>query len=202
MASSGSWWTEAVRHAGRASRQFQRVPGDYGAFLEPVQSHEPEYVEYPVYWNVIEPEEGKFDFRGFDQILRGCVRKACAPICCGLGPGKRRHGLDSRLGEVGPEALPRVLDSAASLFARFPHVEEQPGGRPEAYSAMIRHLREIDEADRTVIMVQVENEPGSLEACATSRPNPTACSTGRTGSTGLGPQEEAEHGRRFWPHRG
>ena len=28
-------------------------------------------VEYPVYWNVIEPEEGKFDFSGFDQILRG-----------------------------------------------------------------------------------------------------------------------------------
>jgi hypothetical protein len=28
-------------------------------------------VEYPVYWNVIEPVEGKFDFTGFDQILRG-----------------------------------------------------------------------------------------------------------------------------------
>jgi len=28
-------------------------------------------VEYPVYWNVIEPEEGKFDFSAFDQILRG-----------------------------------------------------------------------------------------------------------------------------------
>src|ERR1017187_4649965 len=28
-------------------------------------------IEYPVYWNVIEPEEGKFDFRGFDQILHG-----------------------------------------------------------------------------------------------------------------------------------
>ena len=27
---------------------------------------------------------------------------------------------------------------------------------------MMKHLREIDEADRTVIMVQVENEPGSL----------------------------------------
>src|ERR1039458_4989958 len=35
----GGW--PAVRHAGRAGGQFQRVPRDYGAFLEPVQSHEP-----------------------------------------------------------------------------------------------------------------------------------------------------------------
>jgi beta-galactosidase GanA len=28
-------------------------------------------VEYPVYWNVIEPEEGRFDFSGFDRILTG-----------------------------------------------------------------------------------------------------------------------------------
>jgi len=27
-------------------------------------------VEYPVYWNEIEREEGQFDFRDFDQILR------------------------------------------------------------------------------------------------------------------------------------
>jgi len=27
---------------------------------------------------------------------------------------------------------------------------------------MLKHLREVDEADRTAIMVQVENEPGSL----------------------------------------
>src|ERR1039457_91509 len=36
----GGW--PAVRHAGRAGGQFQGVPRDYGAFLEPVQSHEPD----------------------------------------------------------------------------------------------------------------------------------------------------------------
>jgi hypothetical protein len=29
-----------------------------------------------------------------------------------------------------------------------------------AFSALMKHIREIDEADRTIIMVQVENEPG------------------------------------------
>jgi len=32
----------------------------------------------------------------------------------------------------------------------------------KAFSAVMAHIRQIDEAYRTVIMMQVENEPGSL----------------------------------------
>ena len=31
-----------------------------------------------------------------------------------------------------------------------------------AFSALMKHVKSIDEADRTVLMVQVENEPGLM----------------------------------------
>src|ERR1035437_1950750 len=52
--------------------------GNFSAFPDLMQRAWPTFkamnlntVEYPVYWNVIEPVEGKFDFTGFEQILQG-----------------------------------------------------------------------------------------------------------------------------------
>jgi len=52
--------------------------GNFSAYPDRMERAQPAFramnlntVEYPVYWNVIETEEGKFDFSGFDQILRG-----------------------------------------------------------------------------------------------------------------------------------
>jgi hypothetical protein len=45
-------------------------------------------VEYPVYWNEIEREEGKFDFADFDQILRRPAPKISASSCSGSAPGR------------------------------------------------------------------------------------------------------------------
>lgn len=52
--------------------------GNFSAYPDRMERAQPTFramnlntVEYPVYWNAIETEEGKFDFSGFDQILRG-----------------------------------------------------------------------------------------------------------------------------------
>ena len=52
--------------------------GNFSAFSDSMERAWPTFramnlntVEYPVYWNVIEPEEGRFDFADFDRILKG-----------------------------------------------------------------------------------------------------------------------------------
>ena len=121
-------------------------------------------VEYPVYWNVIEPEEGKFDFRGFDQILRGVRSQGLRADLLWFGTWKN-GAMDWTPDWVksDPKRFPRVLDSGGKpIRSLSPMSQSNLEADRKAYSATIRHLREIDEADRTVIMVQVENEPGSL----------------------------------------
>ena len=121
-------------------------------------------VEYPVYWNVIEPEEGKFDFRGFDQILHGVRSQGLRADLLWFGTWKN-GAMDWTPDWVksDPKRFPRVLDSGGKpIRSLSPMSKSNLEADQKAYSAMIRHLREIDEADRTVIIVQVENEPGSL----------------------------------------
>ena len=121
-------------------------------------------VEYPVYWNVIEPQEGKFDFTGFDGILRGLRSQGLRAVVLWFGTWKN-GAMDWSPNWVksDPKRFPRVLDyGGRPIRVLSPHSRTTLEADKRAYTTMMKHLREIDEADRTVIMAQVENEPGSL----------------------------------------
>jgi hypothetical protein len=121
-------------------------------------------VEYPVYWNVIEAEEGKFDFSGFDQILRGVRSQGLRAVLLWFGTWKN-GAMDWSPNWVksDPSRFPRVLDRGGRpIRVLSPHSRATLEADKKAYTTMMKHLREMDETDRTVIMMQVENEPGLL----------------------------------------
>ena len=121
-------------------------------------------VEYPVYWNVIEPEEGKFDFSGFDRILTGLRSQGLHAILLWFGTWKN-GAMDwtPNWVKADPQRFPRVIDSGGHpIRSLSPMSKVTLDADRQAFVTMMKHLREVDEADRTAIMVQVENEPGSL----------------------------------------
>ena len=145
--------------------------GNFSAFPDRMEAAWPTFkamslntVEYPVYWNVIECEEGKFDFTGFDRILKGLRSQGFHADVLWFGSWKN-GAMDWAPDWVksDPKRFPRVIDSGGKpIRSLSPMSSANLDADRKAYSAMMKHLREIDETDRTVIMVQVENEPGSL----------------------------------------
>ncbi|MGA3181143.1 MAG: DUF5597 domain-containing protein [Verrucomicrobiota bacterium] len=121
-------------------------------------------VEYPVYWNEIEREEGQFDFGDFDQILHRARAQDLRVVLLWFGTWKN-GAMDWAPNWVKSDLtrFPRVVDSGGKpIRVLSPHFKTTLEADKKAYVAMMTHLRQVDEADRTVILMQVENEPGLL----------------------------------------
>jgi hypothetical protein len=132
-------------------------------------------VEYPVYWNEIEREEGQFDFRNFDQILRRARAEGFRVDLLWFGTWKN-GAMDWAPNWVKSDLkrFPRVLDSGGNpIRVLSPHSKNTLEADKKAYAAMMTHLRQVDEADRTVILMQVENESGLLGSVRDYSPEST-----------------------------
>jgi hypothetical protein len=121
-------------------------------------------IEFPVYWDSIEPEEGRFDFSGVDEILRGLRQQNLKAILLWFGTWKN-GAMDYTPAWVksDPARFPRVIDSGGKpIRVLSPHGQATFDADKTAYTALMRHIRDFDQADRTVILMQVENESGLL----------------------------------------
>ncbi|KAK5046656.1 hypothetical protein LTR84_007417 [Exophiala bonariae] len=119
-------------------------------------------------WEVIEPIEGTFDFNELDKIIVDARTAGLHLVLLWFGSFK------NALSTYVPSWVKRD-------FKRFPrvHVRDDTGrlkttdlispfnkqaweADAKAFAALMRHLREIDSGQSTVLMVQVENETGLL----------------------------------------
>jgi beta-galactosidase GanA len=118
----------------------------------------------PVSWELIEPAEGHFDFTSLDGLLQQARRHQQRLVLLWFGSWK------NSMSSYVPAWVKRNQ-------ARFPRVQTPDGKGVEilspfsaanrdadarAFAAVMRHLRQTDAEQQTVIMVQVENEIGML----------------------------------------
>jgi beta-galactosidase GanA len=119
-------------------------------------------VEMPVYWEQFEPRPGVFDTSVVDALVAQCRKNEVRLVLLWFGTWKNGGPRYMPLWmKREPTRFPLMIDSkgrpvgSASPFAR-----ETLEADKHAFAALMRHLKKID-PQRTVIMVQVENEAGT-----------------------------------------
>jgi len=121
-------------------------------------------IEFPIYWEQIEPQEGKFDFSGVDRIIRGLRGQGLRAIPLWFGTYK--NGAMDYVPvwiKTDTKRFPRVLDyGGRPISVLSPHGRATLDADRRAYGELMKHIKEIAGNDHTVILVQVENESGLL----------------------------------------
>lgn len=118
----------------------------------------------PIYWELIEPVEGKFDFELFDQLV-GEARKNDLKLVL-LWFGSWKNSMSSHAPswvKLNQARFPRVKDDKGKSHEILtPFSEENLMADLKAFQALMKHIKEIDGETHTIIMIQPENEIGML----------------------------------------
>ena len=119
-------------------------------------------LEIPVYWEQIEPEEGKYDFSMVDLLLKQAREREVRLVLLWFATWKNgsNHYMPVWM-KRQPKKYPNVVGKDGKpVDSPSPHALATREADAKAFAALMRHLKEAD-PQHTVIMVQVENEPGT-----------------------------------------
>ena len=118
----------------------------------------------PVYWELIEPVEGKFDFTLVDGLIQEARQHQLRIVPLWFASWKNSMSCYAPAWvKTDQKRFPRAQDGAGrGIEILSPFSQENVDADARAFAAFMRHLREVDGRDHTVIMVQVENEIGMI----------------------------------------
>ena len=118
----------------------------------------------PVYWDLIEPEEGIFDFSLVDGLIKEARKQELKLVLLWFGSWKNSMSSYSpHWVKVNFKKYPRSRDRDGQAFEILsPFYEENYNADANAFRNLMAHIKKIDSA-KTVIMVQPENEIGMVE---------------------------------------
>jgi hypothetical protein len=118
-----------------------------------------------VSWELIEPEQGKFNFALVDSMITGARKANLKLVLIWFASWKNASSV----------YMPSWVKKD---YVKYPRVKDEHGKTLEilsafgdasceadcaAFAALLRHIRETDGRQQTVVMMQVENEVGILD---------------------------------------
>lgn len=120
-------------------------------------------VQVPIAWEQIEPVEGQFDFSFVDHLVGEARRNDVRLVLLWFATWKNTAPKYAPAWvKLNPERFPLLVkQDGTGSYALSPHSRNTLEADKRAFAALMAHLRRIDSHDRTVIMVQPENETGT-----------------------------------------
>ena len=122
-------------------------------------------LEIPIYWEQFEPQQGKFDYTAMDTIIAQAREHHVHLVLLWFGTWKNgsQHYMPEWM-KLQPERYFHVVNkNGEAVDSPSPFAVASLDADIHAFTEFMRHLKAAD-PDRTVLMVQVENETGTWGA--------------------------------------
>lgn len=119
-------------------------------------------VEIPIYWEQFEPRPGQFDYTMVDMLLKEARQHRVRLVLLWFGTWKNgsQHYMPEWM-KLEPERYSHVTNKSGELVdSPSPFATASLEADKRAFTAFMLHLKDAD-LERTVLMVQVENETGT-----------------------------------------
>ena len=117
-----------------------------------------------VSWAMVEPEEGKFNFEIVGAVINDARKNNLKLIFIWFASWK--NGMSSYIPDwvkKDNKRFPRIkINEGEPIELLTPLSEENRNADARAFAALMKYIKEVDINQRTVIMMQVENEVGVL----------------------------------------
>ena len=122
-------------------------------------------VEVPIYWDEFEPQPGKYDFTSIDRLLAEARQHnvRVVPLWFATYKNGSQHYMPEWMLQAPDRYFHVINRNGEAVDSPSPFATASLEADQRAFAAFMRHLKEAD-PQRTVIMVQVENESGSWES--------------------------------------
>lgn len=150
---------------GELGNSSASCPEDIETNLEKISRMGLNTVLVPAYWDLMEPEEGVFDFSLTDKVLLEARKHDLKVIFLWFGAWKNSMSCYAPLWfKKDHEKYPRAhTRSGKPLEIASSFSESVFEADNKAFKAWLEHIAAVDGEYGTVIMIQIENEIGMLE---------------------------------------
>jgi hypothetical protein len=121
-------------------------------------------IEAPVYWEQFEPEEGRFDYDNVDRLVEGARAHNLHLVVLWFGTWKNGNNHYAPAWVKGDtKRFPRVIrPDGEPIDVLSPLGKNTLEADKKAFVALMRHLKEIDGKQHTILLIQLENESGNI----------------------------------------
>ncbi|MCR9227949.1 MAG: DUF5597 domain-containing protein [Flavobacteriaceae bacterium] len=119
-------------------------------------------LEIPIYWEQFEPSPGEYDFSVVDAVITQARQHDLKLVLLWFATWKNgsNHYMPQWM-KLQPKKYPNMIGKdGKTVDSPSPHAQATLEADKRAFSVFMKHLKEFDK-DHTVIIVQVENEPGT-----------------------------------------